>query len=160
MIPSEEDLIRQKTPPPVSLSLPAVASNLMVVRQVVTGAAHVAGLDDALIDDIKVAVTEACTNVVVHAYDDHGGAMEVGIWAQPNEMTVSVVDHGRGIVENNGDTRIDRGGLGLGMGLIAVLARTVEVTNRPDGGTLVMMRFGSDPDSAGPPYADAATSPA
>jgi serine/threonine-protein kinase RsbW len=127
-----------------SLTLPALPVNLTVVRQVVTGAALVAGLTDADIEDIKVAVTEACTNVIVHAYPTgQTGSMHVGVWTMPSQVVVSVIDTGRGLTS---DANGERDGLGLGLGLISALARSVDVASTPGEGTCVWMAFGHDAD--------------
>jgi serine/threonine-protein kinase RsbW len=132
----------------VSLSLPAMPANLTVVRQVVTGAALVAGMGEADIEDIKVAVTEACTNVIVHAYPDGGGTMAIEVWTSPSQIVVSVADAGRGIAPA---TESDRGGLGLGMGLMSALAQVVDVNSEPGKGTQVRMTFGANGDHS-PPF--------
>lgn len=126
-----------------SLRLPALAINLTVVRQAVTGAAIVAGLSGPEIEDVKVAVTEACTNAVMHAYPDATGEMDVSAWASPDRLVLRVVDFGQGI---DGSADSTKKGLGLGLGLIAALAEEVDVGSEPGGGTHVWMSFAAHPD--------------
>ena len=52
------------------LTVPASAENVMVVRQAVAGLGEALGLSGERIADLKTVVTEACNNVVLHAYDD------------------------------------------------------------------------------------------
>src|SRR5215210_9542887 len=57
-------------PSPVRLSLPAHARNIAVVRRALEAIAEELGLPRRLVEDMRLAVTEACTNVVRHAYVD------------------------------------------------------------------------------------------
>jgi anti-sigma regulatory factor (Ser/Thr protein kinase) len=94
-------------------------------------------LDHEVLADIKLAVSEACANVVVHAYADTGpGFMDLEVSTQDHHLAVVVRDHGRGMTP-----RADSPGLGVGLPLIASLAETLELTNGADGGTEVRMTF-------------------
>jgi len=55
--------------PDLEITLPARAENVAVVRHAVGGLGEVLDVDDQTLSDIKLAVTEACTNVVIHAYE-------------------------------------------------------------------------------------------
>ncbi|HEY3192209.1 MAG TPA: ATP-binding protein, partial [Solirubrobacterales bacterium] len=59
------------------LALPATADNVMVVRQAVAGLGEALSLSGSRIADLKTVVTEACNNVVLHAYDDEPGPLLV-----------------------------------------------------------------------------------
>ena len=100
------------------------------------------------LSDIKLAITEACTNVVVHAYDGQEGPMDIAASIEPgNTLTVVVRDDGRGIAP-----RADTPGLGLGLPLIATLTDSVELSRTPDEQTEVRMTFrleGADSESQG-----------
>src|SRR5216110_2531808 len=61
--------------PDLEITLPARAENVAVVRHAVGGLGEVLEVDDQTLSDIKLAVTEACTNVVVHAYPGSEGPM-------------------------------------------------------------------------------------
>ncbi len=52
----------------VSLVVPAVPDSIAVIRQTVSGICEALGADARAVGDIKLAATEACTNVVLHAY--------------------------------------------------------------------------------------------
>jgi serine/threonine-protein kinase RsbW len=121
----------------VKLTLPARPENVSVIRHVLGAFAEALRLPDELIEDLRLAVTEACTNVVRHAYPiDQPGAVEISF--QPLEESVSVVvsDHGRGI-----GTSSDTTGPGLGLPLIAAIADEVEFQPVPGGGSRVAMTF-------------------
>lgn len=123
---------------PMVLRLPAQPDSLAVVRQAVTGVAEVLGIGDDRLDDLKVAVTEACTNVVLHAYDDDRGTMEVRAGREDDALVVTVLDDGSGIVPRAERTSP---GLGLGLQMIAALADDVSIAANDGGGTAVRMAF-------------------
>lgn len=122
------------------LRLPAQADSLAIVRQAVTGVAEIVGLTDDRIEDLKVAVTEACTNVVLHAYDGRpdGAMMEVRAESSNGSLVVTVNDTGSGIVPRAEKTSP---GLGLGLQMIAALADDVRIAANEAGGTQVRMAF-------------------
>src|SRR4051794_40040258 len=83
----------------VRLSLPAVAENVAVVRQALTGMTEALGIGAGVLADMKTAVSEACNNVVIHAYNEHAQArpVEVTATARDGDVAVTVSDQGRGI---------------------------------------------------------------
>ena len=85
--------------PDLELKLPARAENVAVVRHAFGGFAEVLSVDEQTLADIKLAVTEACTNVVIHAYDaDAPASLEVDASFDDERLTVVIRDSGRGIV--------------------------------------------------------------
>src|SRR5438270_7840798 len=83
--------------PDMRIVMPNRAENVAVVRQALTGIADAMRLDDGLLSDIKTAVSEACNNVVLHAYDGREGPLEVYICPDEDELDVVVRDEGLGI---------------------------------------------------------------
>jgi serine/threonine-protein kinase RsbW len=121
----------------VTLTLPALPANVAVVRHVLGAFAESMRLPDELIEDLRLAVTEACTNVVRHAYPaGDPGAVEVRIEPGEERVYIVVADSGRGI-----GTSSDTSGPGLGLPLIAAIADTVDVQSAPGGGSRVAMSF-------------------
>jgi anti-sigma regulatory factor (Ser/Thr protein kinase) len=122
--------------PDDTLDLPAVPASVRVARDLARDAAAGAGMGAEQIDAVALAVTEACTNVVVHAYDDLTLDARVWISATLSEggLIVPVQDQGRGLVSSDGGR-----GLGAGLPLMAALSDQVEYED--DGGTRVTMRF-------------------
>jgi len=125
--------------PRVSLKIPARPENVAVVRKALSGLADSMRLENGVLTNMKVAVTEACANVVVHAYDDEGD-LELEIVPLAEELTVVVRDEGKGFrpcvsIAEDASWR-------LGMPLIASLTDAVEVGRGPHGrGTEVRMKF-------------------
>jgi serine/threonine-protein kinase RsbW len=130
--------------PDLEITLPARAENVAVVRHAVGGLGEVLDVDDQTLSDIKLAVTEACTNVVVHAYPGGEGPLAVRARVDERVLTVVVADDGRGI-----SPRPDSPGLGLGLPLIATLAESLELGTGPTDQTEVRMTFNLNGVAAG-----------
>jgi serine/threonine-protein kinase RsbW len=126
--------------PDVRLTLPARAEGVAVVRQALAGMADALAVDAEVLADMKMAVSEACTNVVVHAYEDDDGVLEVDMAASEVGLTIRVRDHGSGIRPQAAHTQ-DRPALGLGLPLIAALTDAFEVRGGTGEGTEVKMTF-------------------
>jgi serine/threonine-protein kinase RsbW len=129
------------TPSPVRLSLPAQPRNIAVVRRALEAVAEELALPRRLIEDMRLAVTEACTNVVRHAYHgdeaDDASAMRVELLPDEHGMCVIVEDRGRGLGPSP-----DPRGPGLGLPLIAALTSALEVTHGADHrGSRIAMSF-------------------
>ena len=138
--------------PEVVLNMPARAEGVGVVRQALAGLADALAFDAAVLSDMKMAVTEACTNVVVHAYDDEPGLLAVAMAAGEDDLTIVVRDHGSGIAPK--PARTEPPALGLGLPLIAALTDSFELRGSAGKGTEVRMTFSflrdSDPADANP----------
>jgi serine/threonine-protein kinase RsbW len=121
----------------VRLTLPARPENVSVIRHVLGAFAEALKLPDDLVEDLRLAVTEACTNVVRHAYPaDVPGPVEISIVPSEDLVSVIVSDHGRGIGSSS-----DTNGPGLGLPLIAAIADEVDLQPVPGGGSRVAMTF-------------------
>ena len=124
--------------PEVVLNMPARAEGVGVVRQALAGLADALAFDAAVLSDMKMAVTEACTNVVVHAYDDEPGLLEVAMVTGDDDLTIVVRDHGTGIAPK--PARTEPPALGLGLPLIAALSDAFELRYGIDGGEPTPLR--------------------
>jgi serine/threonine-protein kinase RsbW len=127
--------------PHVCLSLPNRPENVLVVRQALTGVAESIGLDPVETNDLNTAVTEACNNVVMHAYGGDEGQMEVDVHILADAVAVVVGDRGVGIGPLQESEDGDELRTGLGLPVIQALSREVEIAEREDGGTTVRMEF-------------------
>ena len=127
--------------PAFELALPARAENVAVVRHAVGGLGEALDVDEGVLSDMKLAVTEACTNVVVHAYPESEGPMILSGTAEGRQLTLVVADNGQGMVP-----RPDSPGLGLGLPLIATLTTSLEIGSKGAGSAL---RMTFDLDGAG-----------
>jgi anti-sigma regulatory factor (Ser/Thr protein kinase) len=123
--------------PNVLLRLPNRAENVSLVREMLNGLADALELDQTRVDDIKTAVSEACNNVVLHAYPDGPGPLTVELEINYDEIDVTVRDRGSGIQHITASE--DR--MGVGLAVISALADRAEFESVDDGGTAVRMEF-------------------
>ncbi len=136
------------------MALPAKAENVAVVRHAIAGLAERIGMDEASTADLKTVVTEACMNVVVHAYpEDEAGLLEVEATPDGDGLTVAVRDFGRGISPRPG---VDRPSLRIGLALIAALSSSFEIRGGVEQGTEIRMHL---PLSSRPIATDADEAP-
>lgn len=123
----------------LQMSLPARAENVAVVRHAMAGLAERLGMDEAGIADLKTVATEACMNVVVHAYPgQEPGPLAVEAWPEAEGLTVVVRDFGRGIQPR---PEIDRPSLRIGLTLIAALSASFEIKGGIERGTEIRMHL-------------------
>ena len=124
--------------PAVRLELDSRPETLTLVRGVLAGVAELIGLDPELLDDLKTAVSEACNNVVMHAYDGETGPLTVRMYIEPEAIEVVVSDQGSGLPALAPADETIRG---VGLSVIRALAEQAEFRAGPDGGTEVRMTF-------------------
>jgi serine/threonine-protein kinase RsbW len=121
----------------VALVVPATPESIAVIRQTVSGICEALGADARTVGDIKLAATEACTNVVLHAYAGReAGTIELDAHVGYDELQLLVRDHGHGMTPSPLAE-----GLGLGLPLIAALTTTLTIVETEGGGTEVSMVF-------------------
>ncbi|HWT24449.1 MAG TPA: ATP-binding protein [Solirubrobacteraceae bacterium] len=117
--------------------LPAVPICVGRVRRELDAALAGLDVDEDRRGDIALVVTEATTNVVLHAYGDREGPMYVAGSVANRSVGVTVSDCGRGMGEFT-----EHPGMGAGLGLIGRLADAIRVAGEsPDGGTRVSAVF-------------------
>lgn len=125
----------------VRLTLQARPENIPVIRHVLGAFAEALRLPPELVEDMRLAVTEACSNVVRHAYaGEEPGPIDVIVRPNGDQLDVIVADRGRGMGPSP-----DVDGPGLGLPLIAALADSVEVEAAPMRGNRLRMSFSCRP---------------
>ena len=126
-------------PPNVRLKLSNRSENVLLVREMLTGVSETVELDSSDLYDIRTAVTEACNNVVLHAYEGQEGPLEVDLSASAEVVEVVVRD--RGIGNRPRIRGADDAALGIGLPLIQALVHSVQFSEVDGGGTEVRMHF-------------------
>ncbi|HSZ05287.1 MAG TPA: ATP-binding protein [Solirubrobacteraceae bacterium] len=134
--------------PNVRLSLSNRPENVLVVRQALTGVADSLGLDAIETNDLNTAVTEACNNVVLHAYAGEEGPLEVDVYALADGLAVAVRDRGSGIRLRPPERDSDDVRSGIGVPVINALSRHAEFKDLDGGGTEVRMEFAASKATA------------
>ena len=122
----------------LELELPAAADGLPGARQEITGFCCELGLRGDVVERVRIAVNEACSNCVRHAFVDAaaGCTYMLETWIEDDALLVVVHDCGIGIGLASED-----GGRGFGLRIIEELADSTAVSSRPGYGTRVAMRF-------------------
>ena len=114
---------------------PGTPLGVRMLRREMAGIAKDCGMDVERIADVQLAVTEAATNAVIHAYAKAEGELSVTAAMQDGELAIVVGDTGPGLVE-----RRDSPGLGVGLSVIASVAERLKIVSHP-GGTEIHMAF-------------------
>jgi serine/threonine-protein kinase RsbW len=118
----------------VRLTMPAKAEYITLGRLALTGLSRLRPLSEEVLGDLKLALTEACSNSVRHAYDGGGGTVEIVYELHPDRLVVEVVDEGEGFDPNDATgppEELSEGGLGIA--IIRAIADEVEIGTRPGG---------------------------
>ncbi len=122
----------------LSLALPRDEHTIPVSRHIVHHALDEVGADQECIDDIALAQTEACTNVVKHS--GPGDQYEVRVDIDHEKCVIRVIDTGRGFDSQslaeltNADDSAERG---RGIQLMRALVDEVRFVSKPEAGTIV-----------------------
>ncbi len=135
-------------------SYPALPGSVPAARRELGELAIAAGATPDKLDAVRLAVSEAVTNAVLHAYPDRPGAVHVTAAVASSELWVLVADDGCGL-----EARASRPGLGLGLALIAQASDDFTVVPRSSRGLELQMRFNLERSSRGRWSSCAATSP-
>jgi len=122
----------------VRLHLSSRPENVALAREVLAGLAETVALSREQYDDMRTAVTEACNNVVQHAYEGEEGLLELELRVLRDAVEVVVRDQGIGMDDHAAEAA---GDLEIGLPVMLALADRLEVGNGPYGGTEVSMRF-------------------
>ena len=120
----------------VSLRIPAKPEYITLVRLALSGLSRLRPLDEETLGDLKLAVTEACSNSVRHGYGNgREGTVKILYELQPDRLVVEVVDDGPGFDPTRAGARneeLSEGGLGIA--IIRAIADEFEAGERPEGG--------------------------
>ena len=122
----------------VRLTIPAKPEYITLGRLALTAIAGVRPVSDETLYDLKLALTEACTNSVRHAYENgRAGNVEIVYELEPDRLVIEVGDEGAGfelLDDSNGhEGELEEGGLGIE--IIRALADEVEIGPREEGGS-------------------------
>ncbi len=125
----------------IKLSVPNKPEYVSVIRLTATGIANRMGFDIEKIEDIKVAISEACTNAITHGKCKEETNFHIDFYADEEKITISVYDNGKGCLSKNIKTpnlgELKEGGLGIF--IIKTLMDDVKVLSNKGKGTLIKM---------------------
>jgi len=120
----------------VRLTIPAKAEYISLSRLALAGLSRVREFSDETLADLKLALTEACSNSVRHAYDEGEGHVDISFELRDDRLIVEVSDDGSGfepdVSPSNGrNEELNEGGLGIA--IIRSIADEVEIGGGPAG---------------------------
>ena len=120
----------------VRLTIPAKPEYITLSRLALAGLTRVRPLTDETLADLKLALTEACSNSVRHAYGDDGGHVSISFELWNDRLIVEVADDGTGFEpdtagRNGDDAELSEGGLGIA--IIRSIADEVEIGGGANG---------------------------
>ena len=130
----------------VRLTIPARPEYITLCRLALTGIARVRDLSEEVLADLKLALTEAASNSVRHAYSggDDIGVVEISYELLPDRLVIEVIDDGEGFDPQDAEGRpeeLAEGGLGIA--IIRAIADDVEIGRQP-GGRGSRLRFAKE----------------
>jgi serine/threonine-protein kinase RsbW len=117
----------------VRLTIPAKAEYVLLGRLALSGITRMRSLGEETVSDLKLAVTEACTNSVRHAYGSNGGTVDIVYELHDDRLVVEVSDDGTGFDPDEVEQTEELTEGGLGIAIIRALADEFEVGERDDG---------------------------
>ncbi|TMK80006.1 MAG: ATP-binding protein [Actinobacteria bacterium] len=121
--------------PSVRLTIPAKPEYITLVRLALSGLSRLRPLSEETLGDLKLAVTEACSNSVRHGYGEGGeGVVEILYELQPDRLVVEVTDEGPGFDANGARSDDDLAEGGLGIAIIKAVSDEFEAGKRHGGG--------------------------
>jgi serine/threonine-protein kinase RsbW len=119
----------------VALTIPARAEYIALCRLALTGLARTRALQEEVVADLKLALTEACSNSVRHAYEEgRDGVVQVSYRLRDDRIEVEVADDGAGFdpaVLERAQRELDEGGLGIA--IIRAVTDELEIGSSPEG---------------------------
>jgi len=122
--------------PVVRLTIPARPEYITLCRLALTGLSRLRPLSDETLADLKLAITEACSNSVRHAYPDEHGRVEITYKLTGEALEVEVCDEGDGFEpEASEQTAAELSEGGLGISIIRSIADELEIGPREGGGS-------------------------
>jgi serine/threonine-protein kinase RsbW len=118
----------------VRLSIPAKPEYITLGRLALTGISRLRPLSEETLADLKLALTEACSNSVRHAYDNGNGTVDIRYQLQADRLVIEVADNGLGFEPVNAEDPLgDLSEGGLGIAIIRAVADELEIGARHDG---------------------------
>jgi serine/threonine-protein kinase RsbW len=124
----------------VRLTIPAKAEYITLCRLALAGLSHLRPVPEETLHDLKLALTEACTNSVRHAYDAGSeGTVQIVYELGEETLSIEVIDEGEGFMVDEASESDRMSESGLGIAIIRALADELEI--EPGAGKGSRLRF-------------------
>jgi serine/threonine-protein kinase RsbW len=127
----------------VALSIPAKAEYIALCRLALAGLTHVRPLEPEALADLKLALTEACSNSIRHAYEDgRAGVVDIRYELNGEKLAVEVADEGGGFPPDDSDgTAAERDEGGLGIAIIRAVTDELAIESHERGSRLRFVKY-------------------
>ena len=123
----------------LALTLPRDEQTVPVARHLVRNAMEQVGVDESCVYDIELALSEACTNVLLHS--GPGDQYKVRLDLEDRLGVIRVIDVGHGFdsARLQAEDALPEDERGRGLGLMQALVDRADFTSRPEAGTIVTL---------------------
>jgi len=130
----------------VKLDIPARPEYVVLGRLALSGLLRSRGFSDDAVADLKLALTEACSNSVRHAYDHDDGQVHIAFTLHDDRVIIQIRDEGAGFHEDDADCpdcravpEITLGEGGMGISIIRAVVDEFSLEWPPEGGTMLVL---------------------
>ena len=130
----------------VKLDIPAKAEYVVLGRLALSGLLRSRGYSEDAVADLKLALTEACSNSVRHAYDHEEGQVHLHFTVHDDRVTIEIRDEGSGFHEDDVDCpecqsmpELNMSGGGMGISIIRAVVDGFDLRKPDDGGTVLVL---------------------
>lgn len=130
----------------VNLDIPAQAEYVVLGRLALAGLLRRRRFSEDAVADLKLAITEACSNSVRHAYDHDGGQVHLSFMLQDDCVVIRIRDEGAGFHEDDVDCPecraipgIKLGEGGMGISIIRAVVDEFSLEKPAEGGTVIVL---------------------
>jgi len=129
----------------VTLEIPAKAEYVVLGRLALAGLVRERRFSADAVADLKLALTEACTNSIRHAYDHERGQVHLSFEARADRVVLSVRDEGGGFHDDDADcpecaaVGVDLTEGGMGISIIRAVVDEFRLDHPDNGGTILTL---------------------
>jgi serine/threonine-protein kinase RsbW len=123
----------------LALTLPRDEQTVPVARHIVRNAMEQVGVDETCVYDTELALSEACTNVLLHSGPGDQYLVRLDLEDGVGMIRVIDVGHGFDSAKLQAEDTLPEDERGRGLGLMQTLVDRVDFTSRPEAGTIVTL---------------------
>ena len=123
----------------LALTLPRDEQTVPVARHIVRNAMEQVGVEETCVDDFELALSEACTNVLLHSGPGDQFIVRLDLEDRIGVIRVIDVGHGFDSAKLQAENAAPEAERGRGLGLMQALVDRVDFTSRPEAGTIVTL---------------------
>ena len=123
----------------LSLTLPRDKQTVPVARHIVRNAMEQVGVEETCVDDVELALSEACTNVLLHSGPGDQFVVRLDLEDRLGVLRIIDVGHGFDSAKVQATDDLVEAERGRGLGVMQAVVDRVDLTSRPEAGTIVTL---------------------